>query len=111
MLSKKYRLTKNGSFAYVYRKGQSQREQSLALTFVAGKGAPRVGFSVPNKVGKAVVRNKLRRRLRAIVQGLMPRLRGAQIVLSAKAGADKLTYGQLCDCVEKLFSRAGLFAS
>lgn len=35
-----------------------------------GSGAPRVGFAVGRRVGPAVVRNRVRRRLRAVMRDL-----------------------------------------
>lgn len=72
MLKKPNRLTKRGSFAYVYRNGSRRSERALTLMFVNSKGGVRAGFSVPNKVGKAVVRNTLKRRLRAAFRSFCP---------------------------------------
>jgi ribonuclease P protein component len=37
-----------------------------------GNGGVRVGFTVTKKVGNSVIRNRVKRRLRAIAQDLMP---------------------------------------
>ncbi|MDE6398901.1 MAG: ribonuclease P protein component [Clostridiales bacterium] len=109
MLSKQNRLTKRGSFAYVYRKGASRPDGALRITYVAGKGAPRIGISVPNTVGKAVVRNKVRRRIRAAMRGFVPHMRSAQMVVSAKKGAETLSYAQICETLRRLLYRSGLY--
>lgn len=109
MLSKQNRLTKRGSFTYVYKKGVSHADGALRLTFVAGKGQPRIGVSVPNTVGKAVVRNKVRRRIRAAVRGMLPALRGAQMVISARKGADELTFAQIDAALRGLLTKSGLY--
>lgn len=58
--------------------------------------APSVGFVVSKAVGNAVVRNRVKRRLRAIVAARMDDLPGGTLVvvraLPASAGAD---FGQL----------------
>lgn len=95
MLSKKFRLTKSGSFSYVYRKGQIKSDKLITLTYVLSKGAPRVGFSVPNKVGKAVKRNLVKRRMRAIMRAEILKVASAQIVFSAKLGATDLSFAQI----------------
>lgn len=106
MLAKRYRLTKRGSFAYVYRSGRTQYCSNIGLTFVTAKGGVRIGFSVPNKLGKAVVRNKLKRRMRAAAQQLLPGIRpGAQMVFSAKPGAQTLSYAEVYDAMDKLLKR------
>lgn len=109
MLNKRYRLTKRGSFAYVYKKGASRASGALRITFVRGKGVPKIGVSVPNTVGKAVVRNKVRRRIRAYMRGVVLALPPVQMVVSAKKGAENLTYAQLSAALTELLQKNGLY--
>jgi ribonuclease P protein component len=109
MLSKTHRLSKNGSFNYVYRNGTPVYGKDLTLLFVpSSSDSVRVGFSVNNKIGKAVVRNKLKRRLRAIVGKYIPLMRGSQCVFVAKKGLTELSFDELADLVAKLILKAGL---
>jgi len=97
MLSKKYRLTKRGSFAYVYKNGQNGQAKSLKMLFVKSK-ALKIGFSISKKNGKACVRNLLKRRLRAAVKELMAQIKQKgkfQIVFVAKAGSESESYQKL----------------
>ncbi|MCL2847677.1 MAG: ribonuclease P protein component [Firmicutes bacterium] len=108
MLSKQYRLTKRGSFTYVYNKGLRQSRGLVALVYVPSKNL-KVGFSVPNKVGKAVVRNRLKRQMRAIVRGLLPNIKTAQIVFTLRQESDKLSFRGLEQKVTELLVRAKLY--
>lgn len=108
MLPKKFRLTKNGSFSYVYRTGAVTGTKLISLTFVKSKGAPKIGFSVPNKVGKATVRNKLRRRMRAIIREQIRNIIPVQAVFSAKAGAALLSYDELKTLLSSLLIRSNI---
>ena len=108
MLSKRYRLHKHGSFTFVYKKGEGRSDGPLKLTFVRARGQAKIGISVPNTVGKAVVRNKVRRRIRAVLYPLTDRIKPAQIVFSARKGAETLTYAQIEQSVYALLNRAGL---
>ncbi len=108
MLAKRYRLTKHGSFNYVYRKGTPKRNGVITLCFVAGGKGVKVGFSVPNKVGKAVYRNKVKRRMRAFMQLRVGALKPSQLVFSAGKGACELSYGEISSAMDKLLSRSGL---
>lgn len=66
-MEKKYYLTKDGDFKKVYRKRKTFGNRNFTL-YVKKNGLtyPRMGFSINKKVGKAVVRNKIKRRLRAL---------------------------------------------
>lgn len=108
MLAKKYRLTKRGSFRYVYNKGERFSCGILNIVFVKGKSL-KIGFSVSNKVGHAVKRNKLRRRLRAIFRELAPSLNAAQIVVVAKPSAAEVSFDCLKNEVVRLLKKSALF--
>ena len=61
---------------------------------------PRVAFSVPRSVGNAVIRNRVRRRLRAAVREHAPALEpGAAYVVRAAPGAEDVPYTQLSSTI------------
>ncbi len=107
MLAKVNRLNKHGSFAYVYRNGKRVASTDLVLIYTPAKSV-RVGFSVSNKVGKAVVRNKVKRRLRAITQTALPELKGCQAIIAANPSAADKDFSSLDRQLTSLFLRAGL---
>jgi len=109
LLNKAHRLNKHGSYAYVYRNGKRLFEQDVVLIYTPARSV-RVGFSVSNKVGKAVVRNKVKRRLRASVQSRLGALRGCQAIIAANVSAAGKDYAALDSQVAKLFARAGLLS-
>lgn len=87
-MQKEHRLRKNSQFQYVYRKGKSLGAKEIALVYVPS-GRQLVGFSVGKKVGNAVTRNLVKRRLRAAFQEELPRLKkGLYIVAARNAAAD-----------------------
>lgn len=69
--------------------------------------APRVGFTVSKKIGNAVVRNRVRRRLRAAVSALdRSQMRsGYDYVVIARTGAADRTYKDLKAELEQALQR------
>lgn len=67
-----------------------------------------LGISVSQKVSKrAVVRNRIKRRIRAAFQHLLPRLLpGWQLVIVVKPSAIECGYGQFLQELEQLFVNA-----
>jgi ribonuclease P protein component len=64
---KRRRLSRSGEFDRVYREGRSHATRYLVLYSFprdAGAEGPRLGLSVGRKVGGAVERNRVKRRLR-----------------------------------------------
>jgi ribonuclease P protein component len=64
---KAFRLLRRAEFRRVYEEGQ-RRSASLCTVFYSSNGLAhsRLGITVPARVGKAVVRNRIKRRLREI---------------------------------------------
>lgn len=109
MFPKKYRLNKRGSFTYVYAHGTRINGDKVTLCFIPSSApAPRIGFSVNNKIGHAVVRNLVKRRMRSIVAEEIPSLRGCQAVIIARSGVDELSYDRLKATIGACFDRSGL---
>lgn len=123
MLPKHHRLRRSRDFSQVYRQGRKAasahllvRVCSLAPAANAKPGvpsdpAPRIGIVVSLKVHKrAVVRNRLKRQVRAALRTLLPRLRPAQwIVISLKPQATECEYGEILRELEQLFTKLEVF--
>jgi ribonuclease P protein component len=54
-----------------------------------------VAFALPRPIGSAVTRNRLRRRLRALLDELEPSLPGGLLLIGAKQPATELTFAEL----------------
>ena len=107
-LGRHQRLRKPGEFTAIRRAGKGWSNELLFLRALAnGPGPTRFGFSVSKRLGNAVVRNRVKRRLKEIVR--QERVAGNwDIVLSARPPAAQASYRELRRAVEALLSRAGL---
>ena len=70
MLPRKFRLKKKGDFKMIYNQGKSLANSYLVLYSLkrSDHKQARIGITVSKKVGKAVERNKIKRRLREAVK-------------------------------------------
>jgi ribonuclease P protein component len=107
------RLTLPAEFARVKGQGMAQRGRFLVLGSlkVNEEKLFRAGFVTPKHIGGAVVRNRVRRRLRDIVRTAQLRLRpGFWLVVVARPYAAKATRDQLKDEWLRLAERASILA-
>lgn len=90
-------LKKNYEFRRLYAKGKSAVTPYIVLYVKrTGRGENRLGITVSNKIGKAVVRNRVRRRLREIYRLNEDKLcRGMDLVIVARGGSVNASYQQL----------------
>ena len=85
MLPAESRMRHKAEFDLTARRGSRAGRRLLTghLLVQAGETAqpPRVGFVVSKAVGNAVVRNKVRRRLRSVLRGYLPTLPGGSLLV------------------------------
>ena len=110
MLDKQNRLTKRKEFNYLYKNGIAQHTSHLTLVYLPTKYRQiKIGFTVANKVGKAHIRNLIKRRLRAIVREFVSQLpNNYNVVIIAKVGIDQISFAELKSEVYTLFNKANL---
>jgi ribonuclease P protein component len=90
-VERRHRLSRSRDFDAVYRQGRSVSTRALTLHWFAREadddGVPRVGLAIPRAVGSAVVRNRLKRQLRAVWAELSDSVpAGCDYVLVARPG-------------------------
>lgn len=90
-------LKKNYEFRRLYNKGKTAVTPYLVVYSIkTGRDHKRVGYTVSTKIGKAVTRNRIRRRLREIYRLNADRLiDNADIVIVARARCVDAEYAKL----------------
>ena len=102
------RLRQRGDFDAVYRRARPYRSDLFVLRALrTDLPSSRFGFPVRQAVGNAVVRNRIKRRLREAVSA-MPIAGGWDVVVSARVGAADADYQRLRKTVRDLMTRAGV---
>ena len=110
MLPSAARLRRRSDFGRVYAKGRSYATDLIVVYVLPGRGrTTRVGFSVSGKLGKAVARNRTRRRLQEGVRLLLSNINGRyDVVVVARRRSAEAGIGELRAAVVELFRRSGI---
>ncbi|MFA5013611.1 MAG: ribonuclease P protein component [Candidatus Paceibacterota bacterium] len=112
MLPLKNRLKKKKDFEKVFKKGASTKGAIFFLKAVFTQNQnTRIGFVVSKKISnKAVVRNKVKRRLRAIMRKLILQIKdGYDMIIVASPIAKDSAISDMEKDITTIFKRSGLF--
>lgn len=113
-MQRRHRLSRSRDFDAVYRHGRSVSTRFLVLYWFPREDdgdEPRLGLAVPKAVGTAVVRNRMKRRLREAFRARLPELpRGQDYVLVVRPGfaeaAEARGFDWLGERVEEILGKA-----
>ena len=110
-MRRELRLRRRKDFDNVFRKGRAWNNELLVLRSLPNDlPHNRYGFITSKKLGKAVVRNRTKRRLREAVR-VLPLATSWDVVVSAKTKAADADFQQLRSSVIDLLTKAGLLAN
>jgi ribonuclease P protein component len=111
MLTRTNRLRKEKDFEKLFKKGKSFKNGFLILKIVENNlKESRFGFIVSQKVSKkAILRNKVKRRLRDIIrQNIANVKKGTDVALIALSGLEKKNFLETKESLNILLKKSGL---
>jgi ribonuclease P protein component len=115
MLERNARITSRKDFSKLFKAAKNFSTPTLLLKVrKTGSVTPsRFAFVVSTKVSKsAVVRNRIKRQLRAVVRSIRPQLiSGLEVIFIAKPTSDTQTYTQLLGTTRDICKKADLFSN
>jgi ribonuclease P protein component len=109
MMAVTYRLCKHGDFQRVYRASRKGFAKQMSYFFLqrqpvqpggaardAGSAGPRIGLTVGKAMGKAVDRNRIKRRMREVARRQLPLLHSpVDVVLHPRRGVIDVDFATL----------------
>ncbi|MBE7028641.1 MAG: ribonuclease P protein component [Ruminococcaceae bacterium] len=105
-------IKENREFSYLYRRGKFISSDCLIIYFRANRfNKNRLGITVSKKVGKAVIRNRVRRRIKESyreVESMLPL--SYDFVIVARSSASLADYKKILSALKYLFKKAGLLS-
>ena len=110
MLPKEYRLTKRKDFENVFKNGKFFYNQYVTVKYLKNElDLPRLAFVVSNKISKkAVERNKIKRRLRAIFYSGLNEVRpGFDYIIIVKITIKDVKFADMKADLTSLFKTKG----
>lgn len=109
-------IKKNAEFRLVYKTGKSVANRRLAVYLTENNlGVNRVGITVSRKVGKAVVRNRIRRRIKEalrlifvdqVMNGFYFSRNNFDFVIVARNSAAQSSFSEIRNSLRSLFVQA-----
>jgi ribonuclease P protein component len=109
-MERKYRLRQSADFQRVRQEGRSWSYRLVTLCALRNNlEYSRFGFAVSRRVGKAVMRNRVRRRMREVVRlEHMSIVQGWDMVFVARPLAAQATYAEIASAIAEVLRQAGL---
>jgi ribonuclease P protein component len=91
-------ITRRQEFARLSREGRRRRQGCLWVAAIVSSdaGGVRVAFALPRKVGTAVERNRVRRRLRAAIGPLESQVPAGWYLIGVTRPAREISWEDVC---------------
>lgn len=104
----KNRVKRYDEFQKVINYGEQVRSKSLVMYFLKNElNYARVGISIPKKAGIAVVRNKIKRQIRAILHSELDFNKSYDLIFISRKEFDTKNFLQTKQDIQELLAKVG----
>ena len=96
-MKKRYRIKKEKDFKLIFKRGKSYANRQFVVYLKDNDEIPhlRLGISVSKKLGNAVKRNQIKRRIRAFYQNHKTELKPREYVVIARNPVKDMSYREM----------------
>ena len=102
-------IKKDKQFRYIYSRGKSFANKKLVVYYIKNSDEKlKIGISISKKVGKAVIRNRLRRLIKENIRLSTNIKTGYSMIFLARVGADDLDFQTMESSINHLLKRCDL---
>lgn len=102
-------IKKDKKFKYIYTNGRSFANKKLVMYYIKNNEEKlQIGISISKKVGKAVVRNRLRRLIKENIRLSENIKNGYSIIFLARVGADDLNFDTMKSSINHILRKCEL---
>ncbi|MGT2929225.1 ribonuclease P protein component [Streptococcus dentasini] len=109
-MKKTYRVKRHQDFQAIFGQGKSVANRKFVVySLERPQKHFRVGLSVSKKLGNAVTRNRVKRKLRHILMELSPDLTKHDFVVIARKGVEDLNYQEVKQNLKHVLALAQLY--
>ncbi|SES35212.1 ribonuclease P protein component [Salisediminibacterium halotolerans] len=111
-MNKSYRLKKNQEFQRVFKHGKSVANRQFVVYFLEKPEQlhPRFGLSVSKKMGHAVTRNLIKRRMKEALSQLAPNIKKeTDVVIIARKPVSTMDFHEIKKSLTHVLNVARLF--
>lgn len=109
-MKKTHRVKTDKDFQAIFKTGSSVANRKFVVYYLDKEQEHfRLGVSVSKRLGNAVTRNQIKRRIRHAVAELSPQLKAWDFVVIARNGVEELDYASLCQHLRHVLKLAHLY--
>lgn len=109
-MKKSFRVKSDKDFQAIFDKGTSVANRKFVVyQFKKDQKHYRVGLSVSKKLGNAVTRNAIKRKIRHVIMEFSPYLTNHDFVIIARKGVEELDYHEMKKNLKHVLKLAKLY--